>query len=61
MAHRKATLPTKVCPTCGRSFAWRRRWRLNWDRVIYCSERCRRGAPSASRAPNESKNGHPAP
>ena len=38
----KSDLPTKVCPVCGRPFAWRRKWAANWDEVRYCSERCRR-------------------
>ena len=32
----------KVCVTCGRPFAWRKKWEKVWDRVRYCSERCRR-------------------
>lgn len=39
---RKADLPEKTCPACGRPFAWRRKWARDWDRVVYCSERCRR-------------------
>jgi hypothetical protein len=31
---------TKVCATCGRSFAWRRRWQHCWDAVRHCSRRC---------------------
>ncbi|MEP0547890.1 MAG: DUF2256 domain-containing protein [Rhodothermales bacterium] len=42
MAHRKPHLPTKVCPVCRRPFAWRKKWARDWDRVVYCSERCRR-------------------
>jgi hypothetical protein len=34
--------PSKVCPTCGRPFSWRRKWAAVWEEVIYCSERCRR-------------------
>ncbi|MCK2165230.1 DUF2256 domain-containing protein [Thalassospira xiamenensis] len=37
----KANLPNKVCMTCHRSFAWRRKWRDCWDDVKYCSARCR--------------------
>jgi hypothetical protein len=37
-----AFLPEKTCPVCGRPFAWRKKWRNNWDTVIYCSERCQR-------------------
>ena len=39
---RKADLPTKVCATCGLSFAWRKKWARDWEEVRYCSERCRR-------------------
>jgi hypothetical protein len=42
MVHRKALLPEKTCPCCLRPFVWRKKWQLNWDNVIYCSERCRR-------------------
>lgn len=31
----------KVCPVCGREFAWRRKWATCWDEVRYCSDRCR--------------------
>jgi hypothetical protein len=33
--------PSKVCPVCGRSFAWRKKWAAVWEQVIYCSDRCR--------------------
>lgn len=39
--------PTKVCATCGRRFAWRKRWSRVWDEVRYCSDRCRRGGGRA--------------
>ncbi|RLJ59025.1 hypothetical protein BCF46_1167 [Litoreibacter meonggei] len=38
---KKSDLPTKTCATCGRPFAWRKKWALVWDEVRYCSERCR--------------------
>ena len=38
---RKGDLPTKVCATCGRPFAWRRKWAKDWDAVRHCSEACR--------------------
>jgi hypothetical protein len=41
---KKADLPTKICANCGRLFAWRKRWARDWERVIYCSERCQREA-----------------
>ena len=42
MAHKKLTLPTKTCATCGRPFNWRKKWARDWESVRYCSERCRR-------------------
>lgn len=38
---KKADLPTKLCRACGRPFAWRRKWARDWERVLYCSDRCR--------------------
>jgi len=35
-------LPEKVCPICGRGFAWRKRWARTWASVVYCSDACRR-------------------
>ncbi|MED5525576.1 DUF2256 domain-containing protein [Gallaecimonas pentaromativorans] len=40
-AHRKQR-PVKVCPVCGLTFQWRRKYTDSWDQVKYCSERCRR-------------------
>ncbi|MEL0153414.1 MAG: DUF2256 domain-containing protein [Halieaceae bacterium] len=37
---KKSDLPTKVCPVCDRPFAWRAKWKLNWESVVYCSKRC---------------------
>ncbi len=34
-------LPTKVCATCGRTFAWRKKWARQWAEVAHCSDRCR--------------------
>ncbi|MEI4472112.1 DUF2256 domain-containing protein [Frigidibacter sp. MR17.24] len=39
---RKSDLPSKICPVCGRPFAWRKKWQRDWENVVYCSERCRR-------------------
>ncbi|MBV8657607.1 MAG: DUF2256 domain-containing protein [Burkholderiales bacterium] len=47
--HHKLTLPNKYCAACGRPFAWRRKWARDWDRVIYCSERCRRARQNRER------------
>jgi hypothetical protein len=41
MAHKKQNLPTKICPVCNRSFAWRKKWEKNWEHVIYCSQKCK--------------------
>ncbi|MEM9357173.1 MAG: DUF2256 domain-containing protein [Pseudomonadota bacterium] len=38
----KRDLPQKLCPVCQRPFFWRKKWKNNWDDIIYCSERCRR-------------------
>ena len=32
----------KTCPTCGRPFAWRKKWERDWDQVKYCSIACRK-------------------
>ena len=39
---KKPYLPTKHCLVCKLPFTWRKKWRNNWDKVLYCSERCRR-------------------
>jgi hypothetical protein len=33
---------SKVCLSCGREFAWRKKWEDSWDEVRYCSRKCRR-------------------
>jgi hypothetical protein len=38
----KNDLPRKICPTCGRPFAWRKKWERDWDHVKYCSDACRK-------------------
>lgn len=38
---RKGDLPTKICATCGKPFAWRKKWKRVWDEVRYCSDSCR--------------------
>ncbi|MEM0922281.1 MAG: DUF2256 domain-containing protein [Pseudomonadota bacterium] len=42
---RKADLPQKTCATCGRPFAWRKKWETVWAEVKYCSDRCRGQRP----------------
>jgi hypothetical protein len=38
---KKQNLPVKICATCGKPFAWRKKWEKNWEAVKYCSEKCR--------------------
>ncbi|MDG1704407.1 MAG: DUF2256 domain-containing protein [Pseudomonadales bacterium] len=45
--HSKAFLPQKICATCAKPFAWRKKWSRDWDQVLYCSERCRRNKNSS--------------
>ncbi|MEE4120101.1 MAG: DUF2256 domain-containing protein [Paracoccaceae bacterium] len=47
---RKGDLPTRTCATCGRPFAWRRKWARVWNEVRHCSERCRRARRSSHAA-----------
>jgi len=36
------------CACCGLPFSWRKKWERDWDKVKFCSERCRRtGSPAA--------------
>lgn len=37
----KSNLPQKICVTCGRPFAWRKKWQRVWAEVKYCSDKCR--------------------
>jgi len=40
----------KICSSCGRRFAWRRKWARDWEQVRYCSNACRRrGIDAADR------------
>ena len=38
----KRDLPSKTCRACTRPFTWRKKWARDWERVMNCSERCRR-------------------
>lgn len=42
--HRPET-SEKICATCGRPFAWRRKWRDDWQEVRHCGAACRRRRP----------------
>ena len=37
-----SNLPEKTCIVCQRPYKWRRKWKLVWNEVKYCSEKCRR-------------------
>jgi hypothetical protein len=47
---RKPDLPEKTCVSCGRPFAWRKKWARVWDEIQTCSDRCRDDRRRASRA-----------
>jgi hypothetical protein len=49
----KGDLPQKPCRRCGRPMVWRKRWRANWDEVLYCSDRCRAEAKRGRASKNE--------
>ncbi|MFL2911544.1 MAG: DUF2256 domain-containing protein [Limisphaerales bacterium] len=36
----KKPLPFKICLVCNLKFSWRKKWRLNWNEVKYCSKKC---------------------
>lgn len=44
MSHKgnKSYLPNKICPVCQRPFTWRKKWKRNWENVVYCSDSCRK-------------------
>ncbi|NCQ25345.1 MAG: DUF2256 domain-containing protein [Rhodobacteraceae bacterium CG17_big_fil_post_rev_8_21_14_2_50_63_15] len=48
-APRKSDLPVKICATCGRPMAWRRKWARVWEEVRHCSEKCRRARKMTDR------------
>lgn len=37
----------KNCASCGRRFAWRKKWEKDWENVRYCSAACRRRGVTA--------------
>jgi hypothetical protein len=47
--HRKPNLPHKICASCARPFAWRKKWARVWDEVRYCSDACREGRYARTR------------
>ncbi|MFN5034863.1 MAG: DUF2256 domain-containing protein [Bacteroidota bacterium] len=46
---KKENLPSKVCKTCNRPFTWRKKWERDWDKVIYCSDKCKQKPDSLTR------------
>ncbi|MCA1750178.1 MAG: DUF2256 domain-containing protein [Cryomorphaceae bacterium] len=46
---KKQHLPEKICLSCGRPFAWRKKWERDWESVKYCSKRCRSEGKSAAK------------
>lgn len=38
---KKSDLPQKICTTCGRPYALRKKWARDWEQVRYCSDACR--------------------
>jgi hypothetical protein len=42
---KKQHLPQKICPVCQRPFSWRKKWERDWEKVLYCSERCSKNKP----------------
>lgn len=44
----KSDLPQKICLSCGRPFAWRKKWARDWAQVRYCSDRCRQNKRAAT-------------
>lgn len=45
---KKQHLPEKICLTCQRPFAWRKKWEKVWSDVKYCGEKCRRNKRTAN-------------
>ena len=39
---KKENFPAKICVVCERPFTWRKKWQKVWDKVKYCSEKCKK-------------------
>ena len=39
-AQTKNGFAPRICATCGRPFEWRKKWARDWEKVLYCSQRC---------------------
>lgn len=48
---KKSDFPEKICLTCQRPFAWRKKWKNCWNEVKYCSERCRNEKKQSNKTP----------
>ena len=35
----------KLCKSCGRAFAWRKKWERDWEVIKFCSDACRGHQP----------------
>ncbi|MDO7573530.1 MAG: DUF2256 domain-containing protein [Oceanospirillaceae bacterium] len=38
---KKGDLPQKICQTCNKPYAWRKKWARDWANIRYCSQRCK--------------------
>ncbi len=45
---KKSELAIKYCKFCLKSFNWRKKWKRDWDNIIFCSKRCKREWKSKS-------------
>ena len=41
-AQTKNGFAPRICVTCGKPFEWRKKWARDWEKVLYCSQRCQR-------------------
>ncbi|MBF96936.1 MAG: hypothetical protein CMJ13_06910 [Pelagibacterales bacterium] len=41
MKYNKSNLPFKNCLKCQRPFNWRKKWKYEWENVLYCSKKCK--------------------
>lgn len=45
---KKSELPQKICATCHKPFSWRKKWERDWEKVRFCSDKCRAAGKSAA-------------
>ena len=41
-AQTKNGFAPRICVTCGKPFEWRKKWARDWEKVLYCSQRCQK-------------------